>query len=273
MQRNIGIIAGSGLLPSLLVNEIRRSCSAQVFIVAINDNADVALIHDTDYEIVHLGQVKKAIDFLRKNSVTEIVFAGGIKKPSLLSMKLDKKGLLFLSKIGLNILSGGDDNLLRIVINLFENEGFKIVAMQDLALSLLVNYGVMSKCSPSKVDLQDIEVGNRVLLKMGDLDIGQSVIVENRAVLGIEAAEGTDSLIQRCAILKKEKNGIGVLIKRKKTHQDIRIDLPAIGVNTIEFLHKSGFKGIAVGANESLIINKQAVINLVDKYKLFLVGI
>ena len=80
-------------------------------------------------------------------------------------------------------------------------------------------------------------------------------------------------MIQRCKSLKREKNGVGVVVKRKKTHQDSRVDLPTIGTDTIEYVYKSGFKGIAVGAKESLILDKESVINLVNKYKLFLIGI
>jgi DUF1009 family protein len=273
MLNNIAIIAGSGLLPSLVLNCIVKNSQKKVCVLAIKDNAEVSAFHDVDCAVIHLGQVEKAIKFLREHSVTEVIFAGGIKKPSLLSMKIDKQGLLFLGKLGLNILSGGDDKLLKVVIDLFESEGFKIVSVQDVAPSLLADKGVMGKYSPSKSDLQDIEIGNNVLLRMGDLDIGQSVIVENEIVLGVEASEGTDLLIQRCGVLKKEKKGLGVLIKRKKTHQDIRVDLPTIGTSTIELAYRSGFKGIAIGANESLILDKESVINLANKYKLFLVGI
>ncbi|MBP9791900.1 MAG: UDP-2,3-diacylglucosamine diphosphatase LpxI [Rickettsiales bacterium] len=273
MPNNIAIIAGSGSLPSLVLNCISKNAHKKVCVLAIKDNAEVSLFHNIDCAVIHLGQVEKAIRFLREHFVTEILLAGGIKKPSLLSMKIDKKGLLCLGKLGLKVLSGGDDKLLKVVIDLFEAEGFKVVSVQDVAPSLLASKGVIGKYSPSKPDLQDIEIGNNVLLRMGDLDIGQSVIVENEVVLGVEAAEGTDKLIERCSVLKKEKQGVGVLVKRKKTHQDIRVDLPTIGINTIELAYRSGFKGIAIGANESLILDKESVINLANKYKLFLVGI
>lgn len=273
MQDNIAIIGGSGLLPSILIDHLKEKYNRRVFVVGVKNNIDTQILHDVDHIIVSLGEIQKVIDYLKSNSVKNIIFAGGIKKPSLLSMKLDKKGMKFLGKIGLKVLSGGDDHLLKIVIRLFEDEGFSVKSIQDIAPLLLSPKGVMGKHVPSASDYKDITVGDNVLMKMGDLDVGQSVIVENSTVLGIEAAEGTDALIDRCSLLKKEKDKIGVLVKRKKISQDIRVDLPTIGIKTIESVYESGFKGIAVGAGESLIINKESVINFANKHKLFLIGI
>lgn len=272
MQKNIAIIAGDGFLPSLLLNNLKQSHS-NVCIVAIKDNANLTLIERADHIVASLGQVQKVMDYLHDREVMDVVFAGGITKPSLLSMKIDKRGALFLGKVGLKKLSGGDDHLLRLVINLFEDEGFNVSSVQDIAPSLLSPKGVMGKYVPSESELKDIEVGKELLRCLGSMDVGQSVVVENEVVLGIEAAEGTDALIQRSADLKKEKKGVGVLIKLSKSSQDSRVDLPTIGIKTLELAYKSGLRGVAVGAKESLIIDKESVINFTNKHKLFIIGI
>lgn len=272
MQKSVAIIAGNGLLPSLLLDSVKHD-HISVCVVAIKDNADLSLIKHDDYLVASLGQVQKVMEYLHDRKVGEVVFAGGIQKPSFLSMKLDKRGMLFLGKIGIKKLAGGDDHLLKIVIKLFEDEGFKVRSVQEIAPSLLSPVGVLGKYAPSESDLKDIEVGNGVLTRLGDMDIGQSVTVENGAVLGIEAAEGTDALIKRSKDLKKEKKGVGVLVKRSKSSQDLRVDLPTIGIKTFEMVHQSGLGGIAVGAKESLILDKKSVINFANKHKLFIVGI
>ena len=167
----------------------------------------------------------------------------------------------------------GDNSALSIIAKFLEEHGLKVISPNSILPSLLTPAGILGKIKPDQDDLKDIEIGKIVLAKLSDMDIGQATIVENSYVLGIEAAEGTDSLIKRCADLKRETMRKGVLVKMKKTMQDKRLDLPTIGTNTIDYVYKANLRGIAVNTNGSIIISLPEVITLADKYGIFVIGV
>ncbi|MCH9753712.1 MAG: UDP-2,3-diacylglucosamine diphosphatase LpxI, partial [Alphaproteobacteria bacterium] len=216
---------------------------------------------------------KKVLNLLKKHSISHISFIGSIKRPSLSSVKLDSESALFLTKYSLKKFTGGDNNLLSSILSFFENKGFNIIKPEGLSPELVTPKGVLGKVKPSKIDKSDIDIGLNALQTLGKLDIGQSIIVENSYVLGVEAAEGTSKLIKRCKDLKREKKNLGVLVKLKKCKQDSRIDLPSIGVDTIKDVKKAGLNGIAIGSNNSFIIDIKNVIKEADKNNIFLIGI
>jgi hypothetical protein len=270
----LAVIAGSGKLPSLLISYLKQSNRSFV-VIGLDGNASPSIARGTNHIFVRLGELGKALAFLKQNQVKELVFAGKLQRPSLASIKPDMKGIAFLGKLGLGILKSGagDDKILSQLIKLLEGQGFKVIGPEKLLPSLLTPPGVLSKLKPTKQDLQDIKLGKSVLSAISPSDVGQAVIVENSYVLGIEAAEGTDNLILRCGKLRKEKTRSGILIKMKKAGQETRIDLPSIGVQTIESAHKAGLKGLALEAKHSLIIDLDAVIKRANELKLFLIGI
>ena len=266
------IVAGAGELPFLLISHLKQS--QKIFVVlCLEGNASSELSKGTEHIFIGLGEIGKALAFLKQNKVKEIVFAGKVKRPYLSSLKLDMKGLSLLGKLGIGIFKGGDNKILSHIVNLLEDQGFKVIGPEKLIPNLLTHSGVLGKIKPSKQDYKDIYVGKEILVVLGSSDVGQAVIVENGYVLGVEAAEGTDNLISRCGKLKKEKKRTGVLVKMKKTDQEARVDLPAIGTKTLLKVHKAGFKGIAVESGSSLIININAVIKKANELKLFLIGI
>jgi DUF1009 family protein len=268
----IALIAGAGKLPSLLVSHLKKT-GQKFVLLCLSGNASNELANNTNHIFIGLGEIGKALTFLKQNEVKEIVFAGKVQRPSLISMKLDMKGLALLGKAGLAILKSGDNKILSHIIKLLETQGFKIIGPEKLLPNLLTNEGVLGKIKPTKQDYQDISIGKEVLAALGSSDVGQAVIVENGYVLGIEAAEGTDNLISRCGKLKKENFRSGILVKMKKPDQETRIDLPSIGVKTLINLHKAGFKGIAVETRGSLIIDIDSVIKKANELKLFFVGV
>src|SRR5262249_48270945 len=147
----------------------------------------------------------------------------------------------------------GDDAILKGIIRFLEDEGFRVVGSEEILAGLLAPYGILGKVRPDGQAKDDIAQGMEVAKALGEMDIGQAVIVENGHVLGTEGAEGTDALIERCSKLRKEK-GRAVLVKVRKPSQDGRADRPAVGVQTVEKIHAAGFGGIAVEANEALIL-------------------
>lgn len=266
----LGIIAGSGRLPAQLVeacHAINRPC----FVLSFAEDTNVDAIETTPHAVVRLGAIGEALKKLREAGAKEVVLAGKVARPSLTSLKPDLTATKLLAKLG-KAFFGGDDALLSALVSFLESEGFKVVSSQDILRSLVASAGVYGRISPSPRDESDIAHGLRVAKQLGLLDIGQAVIVENGYVLGVEAAEGTNALISRCASLKREARG-GVLVKTKKPHQDERVDLPAIGLTTIETVYEAGFSGIAIEAGGSLILDREHVVARANELGLFLIGV
>ena len=260
-MHRVGVIAGGGALPKIIIDQLKNP-----FVLALQGHAHKDL---KSHAQVGVTELKKAVDVLRANNIKTIVFAGKVARPSLSDIKLDTLGL----KLLWNMVGAGDDALLSKLISFVEGLGFNVISAQDIVKNLLCKKGVLGLAKPTKQDLVDIKVGMGVLRALGDQDVGQGVVVENGYVLGIEAAEGTDGLIKRCGALKKEKAGVGVLVKLKKTMQGDKVDLPAVGEDTIKNLHKAGFKGVAIEAGGAILLDKNKIATLANKLKIFLIGV
>lgn len=269
-QSTLGIIAGSGRLPTQLV-EACRSINRPHFVLTFEEGVNIDAVEHAPHAIVRLGAVGTALKELRNAEVKEIVLAGRVSRPSLSGLRPDFTATKLLARLGSAFLSG-DDALLKALMKYLEDEGFRVVGAHNVMQELLATEGVYGKIKPDAQDEKDIQQGITAAKQLGALDIGQAVIIENGYVLGVEAAEGTDELISRCVNLKREKNA-GVLIKAKKPNQDERADLPSIGVDTIDRLHKAGLKGIAIEAAGSLIVDREETVARADSLGLFITGI
>jgi len=264
----LGIIAGGGDLPLRLI-EAARAAGRPHYVLAIKDQANLALAGDTPHDWVRLGAAGKGVDLLHANQVRDVVFAGGIKRPSLGALMPDARMVRFLAKLAGG--SFGDDALLRKVIAEFEGEGFRVVGADDVLSSLVMAQGSFGRHVPDDLAWADVRRGIKIARAIGALDIGQAVVVQQGMVLGVEGIEGTDALIERCAGLRREGPG-GVLVKAKKPDQDRRVDLPTIGPETVARAAAAGLRGIAVEAGETLVVDQPAVVAEADRLGLFLVG-
>ena len=167
----------------------------------------------------------------------------------------------------------GDDALLRLLVNELELEGFHVVGIDEiLGQKSTAPVGVFSIHKPTASDQDDILLGVEVAKDLGRLDVGQSVVVQQKVILGVEAIEGTDSLLHRCANLRRDGVG-GVLVKVKKPNQERRADLPTIGSKTVKLASEANLKGIAVEADETLIVDYDKVVQEAKDKGLFLIGI
>jgi len=159
------------------------------------------------------------------------------------------------------------------ILKFFEKEGFTIVSPELLAKDILVKKGPITKKQPSKENWENIKKGLKILKGIAEYDVGQSLVIQEGLILGVEAAEGTDELIRRCGqIMQKEEAG-GILIKVCKPQQDKRIDLPCIGINTIHNLHANGMIGVAIEAGSALILDESNTTKEADKLGIFIYGI
>lgn len=269
-QKKIGIIAGGGILPQILIEHCKQT-GRDSFTLAIENNADRAIFTpDVPHRWIRIGQAGTGFKLMHEQGVEEVVMIGTIHRPSLADLVPDLRTAAFFARIGLKSI--GDDGILRAVVKEIESEGFRVVGIHEVLPDLLVKEGLLTKVKPDKQALADIARGVEIGLELGRLDVGQSVIVQQGLVLGLEGIEGTDKLIERCGTYLRKGDG-GVLIKLRKPQQDMRIDLPTIGTKTIENLHNAGMRGLAIHAGNALIVNEQEVIDLANKYKMFIVGI
>lgn len=268
--QKLGIVAGSGSLPTALIKECQQQ-KRPFCVIALKGHANPELLPaDVPIKWIRLGAVGQGFAEMKKQKVTDIILIGGVRRPSLKELCPDLRGLRFFSKIGMKAL--GDDKLLRSVISEIENEGFNVIGIDDIMPSLLAPKGLLGKAKPSETDNVDIAHGIKVAKLLGQADVGQAVIVQQGLVLSVEGIEGTARLIKRTKELKRKGDG-GVLVKVSKPNQERRVDLPTIGTQTVRDIKEAGFKGIAVEAESVLIADCEQTIRLADKLGIFIVGV
>ena len=265
MAARLGIVAGAGDLPQRIA-DAARGAGRDVFVLGLEGFAQPPL----PQAWVRLGAAAQGIDILRAQGVTELVLAGGVRRPSLLALRPDLRTAKFVAKIGMRAL--GDDGLLRAIVAELEGEGFRVVGADTILNAALAPEGVLGKFVPDEIARGDVARGVTAARALGALDIGQAVVVQQGVVLGVEGTEGTDALVARCASLALDGPG-GVLVKMAKPEQERRADLPTIGPDTVVRAADAGLRGIAVEAGAALILDRAETIAAADARGLFIVGV
>jgi DUF1009 family protein len=268
-QSPLGIIAGSGGLPRQII-ESCRAAGREVFVLAMEGEADPAMIETVPHAWCRIGTAATGLDVLRANAVRELVLAGGVRRPPLAALRPDWRAAKFFARVGYRAL--GDDGLLRAFIKELEHEGFRVIGADQLLDKAALPEGPLGRVRPDADALADIAHGMRLARAIGALDIGQAVVVQQGFVLGVEAIEGTDGLLRRCAALRRDGPG-GVLVKAEKPGQEKRADRPTIGPKTVTLAAEGGLRGIAAEAGATLVLDRDDVIRLADAAGLFVVGI
>ena len=274
-QNKLGIIAGRGDLPLSLASHAELE-GRDVYIVGIAGFVEDELLHKYDHKVISIGEIGRQLKALKQAGVDDVCFAGIVKRPDFKNLKLDAKGLALLPKV-ISAASKGDDALLRVLVEVIEDAGFNVVGADDVLSSLVVSSGPLGKNLPSKTDLGDIEKAAEIALEIGRLDIGQGAVVCDGLVLAVEAQEGTDLMLQRCAQLPSNLRGSsenprGVLVKRPKPTQERRIDLPTIGLETLKGAKRANLAGVAFEANSALLLDREKLIDYADSNNLWIYG-
>jgi DUF1009 family protein len=265
----LGILAGGGPLPAQLIAACRQSGRA-LFVLAFKGETDPATVKGVDHAWIRVGAAGTGFELLRRAGCKELVLAGPVRRLSPVSLRPDWRTLQFFAKIGRR--AWGDDGLLSAVIKELEGEGFRVIGAEAILPSLLAPAGPLGRIAAGPAQLSDVERGIEVLRELGRLDIGQAAVVQQGVVLGLEAVEGTDLLIERCGQLMREGPG-GVLVKIKKPNQETRVDLPTIGERTVKRAAEHGLSGIAVEAGGTILLGKDAAVAAADRLGLFLQGV
>ncbi len=264
----LAIIAGGGNMPARLISSCEKS-NIEVFIIAFEGHTNPEIVKGHNHLWINFSKAAQILKCLKTHAIRDVVFIGAIARPALSEIRPNFETLALLLKIGFK--SMGDDGLLKSIKKIFEDEGFVIHGVHEFASELLACKGVLGSIAPPKNHYEDIKRGIEVARAVGLIDVGQSVIVQDGIVLGVEAIEGTDELIKRCGSLSKTKKK-GVMVKLCKPQQDMNLDMPTIGLDTIKNISKAGFKGIIIEAGRSLIIDEEEVMEFADKNGIYIFG-
>ncbi len=271
LDGKIGVIAGSGQMPLLIVEEAvarHREGVAGVFAVCVTDDAVRRLKDRVHVESVSLGQAGRAIKLLKQNGARYCVFAGKVEKaPVLAGLKFDARAVKILARVR----DFTDDELMGELVRELEKEGFEVLSQTDVLERYVVQPIVYTKRKPTKKECEDIVFGLEKARGLASLGIGQTVVVRNKAVLAAEALEGTDETVRRGAKLADGKGG--VVVKAMKPGQDRRFDIPTVGLATLRLVLSGGLKVLALEAGSSFLIDREDVIAAANGGKITVVGV
>jgi DUF1009 family protein len=271
----VAIICGGGTFPITVADAAIRS-GRKVVLFGLRGFAEPELIERYPHHWMKVGQVGWFLKTARSEGVRDVVMIGSLVRPAIRQLALDWKTLMVLPRV-VRAYYGGDDHLLSGVARIFEDHGFRLLGAHEVAPEILVPDGVFGAHKPSEADSADITRGLALLHAMGPYDVGQAAVICNNHVLALEAAEGTDQMLERVAQLRRigrirSPKG-GVLVKAPKPGQDRRFDLPSIGPRTVENAVAAGLSGIAAIAGGTIVAEAEAFVQAADKAGLFVVGV
>jgi DUF1009 family protein len=226
---------------------------------------------------IAIGQAGRFFRLAKAENCREVLFIGTVLRPPIAQLRLDWRTILLMPRV-IRFFRGGDDKLLSGVAGVAESGGLRVVGVKDVAPELFVPEGVLGQHRPSERDREDIQRALKVIAALGPFDVGQAAVVANGNVLAVEAAEGTDHMLDRITELRRfgrvtSPPGVGVLVKAPKPGQDRRFDLPSIGPRTIEHVARAGLAGLAVAAGSTMVAEPEQVIATADRDKVFVVGV
>jgi DUF1009 family protein len=272
--RKLGVIAGGGELPVVLAEHLAAT-QRPYFIARLAHMASPSLDPHPGGTF-NLGAMGARMDALRDAGCDAVVLIGQVARPDLKTLELDDMARAMLPAI-LAAMQQGDDALLRAVLAEHERAGFRVIGADEVMRDLLAPAGAWGVVAPTEAQKADIKLAAKVASATGALDIGQGVVVCDGLVLAVEAQEGTDSMLRRVAELPVTIRGTpqarrGVLAKRPKPIQERRVDLPTIGVRTIEGVAAAGLAGLAIEAQGALAVRRADMIAAANRAGVFIYG-
>jgi len=274
-MEKLGLIAGGGGLPVEIAQHCERS-GRPLFVIRLKGfaGADLSPYAGAEVGLAELGKCLKA---LKRAGCRSICLAGNVARPDFGSLVPDLRGLMLLPKV-ISAARKGDDALLRLLVGEFEKEGFAVEGAHEVMDDLSLPEGPLGTHMATDDNLADARKALEVARAVGRLDVGQAAVVAHGLVLAVEAQEGTDALLARVAELPahlrgRPGQGLGVLAKAPKPIQETRVDLPTIGLATVQGVARAGLAGIVGEAGRLLVLDREAVIALADELGVFILGV
>lgn len=267
----LGLIVGESSLPNFVINKLLKKNIE--FLILDLTKSYIYKRYKNSYSL-KITELGKAISILKKNNCKNVIFIGKVERPDISLLKFDTKALFYLPRL-FSAFKKGDGNILKEIIKIFKENKLNVVNSMKFTPELIFKDKSINKLKINNTDTSSIFKGVKIIKSLSKFDIGQSVVINNGYVLAIEGPEGTDETIKRSLHLSKKyklKNK-SILIKFPKANQDLRIDLPTIGFDTIKNCIKANIKGIAVKRSQNIILDKDKIINLVKKNNFFIISI
>ncbi len=258
----IGLFFGDTDFPKLILEKLKKRKKKYLILDFSKNNI---FKKNSNSHRISIGQFGSILKLLRKNKCNKVLFAGKIDKPNLSKLKLDMTGIYYLPKI-IKAYKKGDAAILKELINIFALEKIKVIKSTSFTPELPLKKGNYTKYKPTKEDLTDIKKGENILKKTNALDHIQAIIVRENSIFK-ETSKGTKNLIKK---MNKTKIKRGVLIKYPKKKQDMRVDLPTIGLDTFKDCKIAGIKGIVLKDKQNIFLEKNKCINYAIKNKMFI---
>ena len=261
----IGLIFGETNFPKEILKEFKKKKKKYLIIDLTSNNIFKTDKHSHN---VSIGQIGKIINIFKTHNCKKVIFAGKVKKPNFSKLKLDFKGIYYMTKI-INAAKIGDAAILKEIIKIFKKEKIKTLNSLSFTPKLSLKKGTHTKVKPDHNDKKDIRKAIFTLSKLNSYNFSQGTVVRNNNVLAVEGTGGTQKMLNK--IKKKQNFPNGVLVKFPKKKQDLRIDLPTIGLKTLQQCKKAGLKGIVLKCKQNVCLDKKLLIQSANKNKIFIV--
>ena len=260
----IGLIFGETQLPIQILKKIKKK---RLKYIVIDLTKRKKFKKNPNSYNVSIGQFGKIIKILKDNKCKKVLFAGKVKKPNFSKMRLDIKGIYYIPRI-IQSSRLGDVAILIEIIKILKHEGISTVSSLTFNPELTLKKGNYSRVKPNREDNIDIKKAISALSKLGKYNFSQGAVIRNRKVVGIEGIDGTQKMLKRCKS-KKFRNK-GVLVKFPKKKQDLRVDLPTVGLKTFTQCKSAGLKGIVLKSKQNILLEKKKCISFANKNRMFI---
>ena len=276
-KKKIGLIIGSG--------ELATFCMEQLFLLGYQTTvirlpcSKIKIKKNLDHIDLKYEEINETFSLLKQRQINDIALIGYMERPEIDFSKVNYGSKILLSKV-LSILNKGDGEIFSAVTQMFSNQNFTLVKVQDLLPELTLDSGIYGSTPIGKKVLKEIEAGVKTFLNYAKLDIGQSLIFQNGHCLGLETITGTDEMIRAIINFRKKNNkrpkeilSGGILIKGSKPGQVLDIDTPVIGPDTIKLAKNAKLNGLVIESNKVILVNRDLIIDTLQSYNMFLASI
>ena len=262
----IGLFLGENQLPLEILRKLKKK-KIKYFIIDLTKNNKFKRVKNSFF--INIGKFGKILDLIKSKKCRKVLFAGNIVKPTISSLKLDIKGIYYIPRI-VKAAKLGDAAILRELIKILLENKINVIKLNKFNPELTLNKGCYTKTKPSKSDINTIKKGIKYLKNLNSYNHTQAIVINSNKVISFEKRKGTKQMLKS---IKKNKDKNSILIKIPKAKQDLRADLPTIGIDTLNDCKKAGIKGIVIKANQNIFLNKLKSIKLANSSKIFIVAV
>jgi len=260
----IGLIFGDTSFPIEVLKKIKKN---KLKYLIIDLSKSKKFKKDKKSHSVSMGQFGKIINILKQNKCKKVLFAGKVSKPNFSKLKLDLKGIYYIPRI-IKASKLGDAAILKEIIKILNQQQIKTISSLTYNPELTLKRGKYSKIKPNKEDTKNITKAITTLNKLGKYNFTQGTVVRNKKIIAVEGKDGTEKMLKKCE--SKKFRNCGVLVKFPKKKQDLRVDLPTVGLKTLKQCKIAGLKGIVLKSKQNVFLDKRKCINFVNKNKMFI---